>query len=247
MKAVSFIALALSLAGALVAYGAYARVRTHAPGTPNSSSEIEALKARIARLESDVPSGDRKPTANHAHGTTGDATHAPPSDEVAALRKRVDALERQITAGRMTQGDPGRTARPNPAIVETMKKRLTDPTQQLRARAQAIGALRMQGAHKTDDVIDAALSLLPHAATDATLRALILRNLQGAENAKLVSPLIEILKADGDEDVRDEAAKVLGEYVSRPEVKTALEQAAANDQSEKVKRRAQAALAAKPK
>lgn len=237
MKAVSFIALALSLASALVAGGAYYRIRSQRPAPAGGADP--ALESRIARLEASLRDPklpkveDRAPDTGHAHGP----------DELDALRRRVENLEKQVGSGRYSP-DGGRSVKTSQAAVDELKKRMANSSLPLRARAQALGALRGQQANKTDDVADAALALFAEASSDPATRALILRNLRTADNARLVDPLIQILKNDADEDVRDEAARLLGDYLSaKPEVKAALEQAAANDASAKVKRSAQAALA----
>ncbi len=249
MKAVASIAIALSLAGSLLAGAAYWRVRSAKPGTAGDSAAVESLQARVAQLEADLarsraqiaqlegnrPSGD---SSDHAHPASG-----PPSNELEMLRKRIESLERQMAGGRPGQVDM-RNARPNPQLVEAQKKRLTDASLPEKARATSLMQLRMQGAHKTDDIVDAALALLGQAVEPNT-RALIVRNLQGANNPRMVPALLGVLKADADEDVRDETAKTLGDYLDKPEVKTALEAAATGDASEKVRRRAQATLAAK--
>ena len=131
-------------------------------------------------------------------------------------------------------------------VVEMQKKRLMDPNQPERSRAAALGMLRSQGANKADDIVEAGLALLA-GATEPNIRALILRNLRGAENTRVIPSLLGLLKSDPDEDVRDEAARTSGEYVAQAEVRTALEQAASQDASEKVKRTASAVLAAPAK
>jgi HEAT repeat protein len=250
LKAVSFIALGLSLVSGLVAAGAYYRVRTAPPAATGGSSEIESLKARLTQLERDFRQdrerrarleGTPAPKDDHDHtaGSSG-------SNELADLKKRIETLERQLAPGRSGSPDRPPNVRPNPAIVEMQKKRLLDPAQPERSRASALGILRMQGSNKTDDVVDAGLSLLA-GSKESNLRALVIRHLRGAENTRLVTPLIDVLKSDADEDVRDEAARTVGEYAAQPEVKAALEQAASSDASEKVKRQASAALAAPPK
>jgi hypothetical protein len=239
VKAASFIALALSLAASLVAAGAYFRVRSQpAAAAPAGNPGLEARVAGLeARLRDSQPVS--KPDPGHSHG----------EDDLDALRRDVEALKKQVGSGRFPGPDTGRVVRPNPAMIDDLKKRLLNPSQPLRARAQTIGALRSQQAHKTDDVIDAAMALFSEAAADQTTRALIIRNLRGAENPRLADSLIQILTSDPDEDVRDEAARLLGaDYLaSKPEARPALEQAAANDASPKVKRTAQAALAAPPR
>jgi len=111
----------------------------------------------------------------------------------------------------------------------------------LETRAQALGMLRSQNSNKTDDVVEAGLGLLA-AATEPNIKALILRGLRGAENVRVFPPVLALLKGDPDEDVRDEAARTLGEYLAQAEVKAALELAASQDASAKVKRTASAAL-----
>lgn len=250
MKAVAWIALGLSLAGSLLAGAAYWRVRSSATPPAGGAGDVASLKARVGRLEADLAQSreklarlerDSKPVVEPEHPHSGGS----PTSETAELRRRIEALERSVAASRTAMGPRGPGSTPNPALVEAMKKRLTDTSQPERSRASAIGMLRMQAAHKTDDVVDPALSLLA-GSTDRVIRALIIRNLQGSGNAKLVAPLLSILKTDSDEDVRDDAARTLGDFVSQAEVKTALEQAAGGDASEKVRRRAQGILAPPP-
>ena len=240
MKALSVISLVLSFIAAVLAGGVYARVRSRAPSTPGSSHQVEDLSARIARLEAAMPKpGPRivpppqNPDDPHHH-----PQHVPGSADLADLQRRVAALEGRPGTGRI---EPRIAPKPNPEMVEVLKKRLLDPNLSVRQRAATLGSLRSQGGHKTDDIVDAGLGLIGQAQDPGT-RALILRNLRGAENLRVVPTALGLLKLDADEDVRDEAARILGEYVAQPEAKSALETAAAGDASDKVKRSAQAAL-----
>jgi hypothetical protein len=239
MKALSVMSLVLSFIAAVLAGGVYVRVRSRVPAT-SGSPNIEDLSARIARLEASIqkpgPRLERppqNPDEPHYHPQPG-----PGSADLADLQRRVAALEGRPGTGRI---EPRPQPRPNPEMVEVLKKRLTDPNLSVRQRATTLGSLRSQGANKADDIVDAGLALLGQA-QEPNMRALILRNLQGAENPRLLPTVLGLLKLDADEDVRDEAARLLGEYVAQAEVKAALEAAATGDASDKVKRRAQAAL-----
>ena len=250
MRAVSWIALGLSLAGSLVAAGAYWRVRSAKPPAAGEPAAVESLQARLTQLELDLARSreqiaqlERERAAGDASGRSH-ATSGPPTGEYAELKKRIEILERQVASIRPMPVDMGRNARPNPALIDAQKKRLNDASLPEFARASALNMLRMQGATKADDVVDSALALLAQAQEPRT-RALIVRNLIGAENPRMVPALLGVLKSDADEDARDEAAKTLGDYVGQAEVKTSLEQSANQDASEKVRRRAQASLAAK--
>ncbi|HZL73627.1 MAG TPA: hypothetical protein VFC86_14310, partial [Planctomycetota bacterium] len=105
MKAISFIALGLSLAGGLVAAGAYYRVRSAPPATAGGSAEIDSLKARLAQLERDFKQ-DREHTGyverEPAKGDDGHdhASSSPGPGEWADLKRRIEALERQSAPGR---------------------------------------------------------------------------------------------------------------------------------------------------
>ncbi|HEY3227088.1 MAG TPA: HEAT repeat domain-containing protein [Planctomycetota bacterium] len=241
--AAAWIALALSLVGALVAAGAYYRVRSAAPA-PGDPAAIEALKGRIAHLEGEIARLEKGKGAPFPPPPPGSPHSNDP--ELAELRKRVEALERRPPSGTPGFTDQARTGRGNAAAIEAQKKRLMDTTQTDQVRVSALGSLRLYGGHKTDDVVDAALAFLG-TAQEARIRAVIFRNLRGAENAKLPPALIRSLASDPDEDVRTEAAQTLAEYLAQAEVKAALQQAAANDPSDKVRRRAETALATPPK
>lgn len=254
MKAAVWIAVGLSLAGSLVAAGAYWRVRSTSPQAAGNPAAIESLKARVAHLEAELARSNqavaRLEREEKTAGETGHA-HAPSSHatgDTANLVKRIEVLERQMAASRPIPGQLGRGAQPNAAVLEGQKKRLLDPNLTELDRARALGMMRLQGGHKADEVVDAALGLLAQS-KEARTRALIIRNLHGSGNPKLVAPLLGVLASDADEDVRDEAAETLDDFVAQPEVKAALEQAASSDASEKVRRRAQASLAtpARPK
>ncbi|HZN61508.1 MAG TPA: HEAT repeat domain-containing protein [Planctomycetota bacterium] len=253
MKAVSWIAMGLALVGSLIAAGAYWRVRSAAPPSPPAASgDAEPLKVRIARLEGELKDArdrvarlERDPKAGAGMGQEH-VESGPASGEIADLKRRIELLERQALAGRSAPGPQGRTIPANPAMVEKEKKQLADASLPERTRATSLSRLRMYGAHKTDDVVESALALV-NQSQETNIRTLVLRNLQGAENPKLAAPLVALLKGDANEDVRDEAARVLGDYLEQPDVKAALEQAAAQDSSEKVKRRAQSVLTALPK
>ncbi|HTF57153.1 MAG TPA: HEAT repeat domain-containing protein [Planctomycetota bacterium] len=239
--AATWIALALSLVGGLVAAGAYYRVRS-APALPGDPAAVDALKVRIAHLEAEISrlnqgKGPPLPPAPSGSPLSSD-------QELADLRKRVEALERRPPLGSGTPGftDQSRPSRGNQVAIESQKKRLMDTTITDQQRAAALGTLRLYAAHKADDVVDAALALLA-SAQEARIRAVILRNLRGSDNAKVPPVLIRSLSSDPDEDVRTEAAQTLGEYLGQAEVKSALQQAAANDPSDKVRHRAETALA----
>jgi hypothetical protein len=246
VKAVPFIALAVALVGSLFAAGAYYRVRTAGP------AEVDTLKARVAQLQKDLSQANDRMARlerfpQHVPASNPDpAAPAAQTGDLAELRKRIENLERRQGPARPGgSGDMGRVV-PNPAMVESQKKRLTDASQTERSRAQALTMLRSQGANRADDVVDAGLALLAQS-TEANIRGLIIRGLRGAENPRVLQPLIALLRSDPDEDVRDEAARTVGEYLPMQEARTALEQAAAEDASEKVKRQATAALNAPPK
>jgi HEAT repeat protein len=160
---------------------------------------------------------------------------------VAELKRRIDLLEQRQAPGRFEVPPAGRPVRGNPAVVDAYKKRLLDPSQAERSRAQALLSLRLQGANKTDDVVDSGLALLAQS-KDPAIRTLVLRGLQGAENPRVVSPAITLLGSDPDENTRHEAAGILSGFVGQPEVKVALESAASNDASDRVRNRALSAL-----
>lgn len=240
MKVVSFLAISLAFVSAIFAAGAYFRVRaTHPPGAAGSSGDLDALRARVSKLE-----GELARSKEQGAPSIGDASHdhgSPPgTGDLADLKRRIDLIERRMGPPRQGPGE-GNRATPNPALVEMQKKRLMDATQPERTRAAALGMLRSQGANKADDIVEAGLGLLA-AATEPNIKALILRGLRGAENTRVVSPVLALLKGDPDEDVRDEAARTVGEYKAQAEVKSALEVAASQDASAKVKRTASAAL-----
>jgi len=241
--AATWIALALSLVGGLVAAGAYYRVRSAAPGSGDPAA-IEALKTRISHLEAQLARLDRGQGPSFPPAPPGTPQSA--EAELADLRKRVESLERRPPSGSPGFTDQGRAGRGNQQAIDVQKKRLMDTTKSDQERAAALGTLRLYAGHKTDDVVDAALALLA-SAKEARIRAVILRNLRGADNAKLPPVLIRILSSDPDEDVRTDAAQTLSDYVGQAEVKTALQQAAANDPSDKVRKRAETALATPPK
>ena len=253
MKAIPWLALVMALGGSLVAAGAYMRVRsaTHAPpGT--GSAEIESLRARVTVLEGELRLArdqasrlEREPKA----GVESNPEHAhsgPPQGDLGDLKRRVEQLERQMAAGRGGPVVPSRNGPPNPALVEREKKQLMDTSLPERIRATSLSRLRSMGGNKTDEIVDAGLALLGQS-HETNIRTLVIRGLQGAENQKLVPPMLALLKGDADEDVRDEAARVLGDYLDKPEAKAALEEASTGDASDKVKRRAAAMLAAPPK
>ncbi|HKS16508.1 MAG TPA: HEAT repeat domain-containing protein [Planctomycetota bacterium] len=243
--AASWIALALALVSGLVAAGAYYRVRNAAPEGPFDPAAVDTLKRRVAHLEAEVArlSGDKGASMPPAPP----GTPHPQDSEVADLRRRIEILERRPpTTPQGFQDSTRNSPRGNPAAVEAQKKRFFDATRTDFDRAGALSSLRMFGGNKTDDVVDGAIALLGQA-QEARTRALILRGLKGAENAKLVPVLVRTLAADADEDVRVEAADTLGDYKTQSEAKAALEQAVAGDASSKVRTRAERALGVPPK
>jgi hypothetical protein len=210
------------------------------------SGELEALKSRVAKLEGQAgrPSGGE----GRDHPVIQQLPAGQPQNELTDLRRRIEILERQGPAGRPrpVEGSPSPTVRPksSPEMIEAQKKRFLDTNQPVRSRLAAMNVLRMQGAHKSDDIVDSALTMLG-TTPETNLRASIIRNLQGAENPRVIPILIQALKGDPAEEIREESAKTLGDYVAQPEVKAALEQASTGDASERVKNRAKAALAPK--
>jgi hypothetical protein len=236
VKAVSWVALVISLIGSMLAMSAYWRVRSLPSASPDD--EVEDLKARIAQLERGHAAAPPAPADSGSPAETS-------SGDLSQLKRRIEALEQRQSPARFQPPDAGRPTRGNQTLIDAQKKRLFDSSQTEISRAQALNTLRMQGAHKTDDVVDAGLALLAQSKEPAT-RIRIIRSLQGADNARVVSPMLTLLGADPDENARQEAAGTLGDYVQQPEVKAALELAASNDASERVRRRAQAALIPRP-
>lgn len=228
-----------------MAAGAYYRVRS-APTVPGDPAAVDSLKVRISHLEAEIARLNQGRGAPLPPAPSG--TPQSNDQELADLRRRVEALERRPPMSSGTPGftDQARPSRANQVAIESQKKRLMDTTISDQQRAAALGTLRLYGAHKTDDVVDAALALLA-SAQEARIRAVILRNLRGADNAKVPPVLIRSLSSDPDEDVRTDAAQTLGEYLGQAEVKSALQQAAVNDPSDKVRHRAETALATPPK
>jgi len=73
---------------------------------------------------------------------------------------------------------------------------------------------------------------------NASVRANVWRQMLGVGDPYLIQPLLHSLSNDPDEDVREEAAKALRDFLDAPEVKGALEYAWNYDISETVRREA---------
>ncbi len=76
------------------------------------------------------------------------------------------------------------------------------------------------------------------ASENASVRANVWRRMSGVGDPDLIQPLLHSLSNDPDEDVREEAAKVLRDFLDEPGVRGALEYAGDYDISEAVRREA---------
>ena len=73
----------------------------------------------------------------------------------------------------------------------------------------------------------------------------IIRQLHRAQLEELADPLIYYLRNDSSEEVREEAAETLGDFLDFPRVREALTQARNDDPAARVRRQAERTLEAK--
>ena len=154
---------------------------------------------------------------------------------IAALQQRAAAREALPPASIVKEPDPVERAR----RVQDNQQQILDPRSDDKAKLRAWGQLRGLGDSWNDAVV-ATMTHLGLTSTEANVRADVWRQADGGSRVHPVmcNALLQALAADGDAEVRDEAAETLENYLGQPGVREALERASRSDANEKVRRRA---------
>ncbi len=137
-------------------------------------------------------------------------------------------------------------SRPTSDLQTTIVDAASAPEQRLAALRVLRG--RATGAVDPRDVpaLVAALAGLARTSPDADVRADVLRQLDGVRDPALRDPLLEALEHDTSWGVRSEAAETLAGYLDDPDVRAALERAAAQDVNASVRHEAARSLGEAP-
>jgi hypothetical protein len=165
-------------------------------------------------------------------------------DRIAALEKRVAALERARRGRRepasvppRQPADPDLEARLR-VVREQGRARVLDPKLSDKEKVRAHEALRQVPDAYTPAMVQE-LVRIGTSHQDAHIRADVWRFFDGrSQIPALVPSLLQALVNDSSEEVRDEASETLGNYLKDPTVLFALRHAAQHDTSMRVRRKA---------
>ncbi len=183
----------------------------------------------------------------------GVATPAPVPDP--GLERRIQALEAEVAAverknaeleKRLAAAPPPAAVPPGPAEIARWQVTAVDLSRSERERVEALLRLRLTGPDARTPEVAASMLLLLGSSPDARVRADICRHLKRAVPLALAAPLLSALARDADDKVREEAAETLGPLHADPSVRAALEHAARNDPSDKVRLQAARSLQEPP-
>ena len=245
MKAQITILLAAALVcGTTVYFSQQQQTELASQQPPSDNGEIiaklESIEERLGKLERNVksPSPFAEPPTRSTDTAAVESTEyreamADVSAQLDELSSRMQdqesRLDRAITPKRPTRKAPTAEA-------------VADIQQQLRSaeedeqKLKALRALRRmpKSLDPHTAVVDDIVAWLDQS-DDAEVREDIIRQLHGAENPKLIEPLVHYLRFDDSESVREEAAETLDDYLDVATARAALEHAVATDPSEKVR------------
>lgn len=126
------------------------------------------------------------------------------------------------------------------ALLATYERRALDESRSVRSRLEALAMLRRYGG-RSGEVGRSMMKLLLEI-DDPALRAQLIRNLAGVEDAEVAEGLIQTLLQDTDADVREEAAAALATFARNDDVRWALEEAYRGDVSSGVRKTARLTL-----
>lgn len=196
--------------------------------------ELAAMRQRVETLETQAGNAPAVPSVAKApvRTPTGDA----------GLNRRVGELE-QLMAQLSRASDylMDRGQLPLGANkAEDLLRRFTDGATADRDRLRALGLLRRNNA-MTDDVVQSALDWL-QTATNAGTRRDLVEQLSGVTNAALKGPLLALMSTEQNNDVREELAQTLRQFMNDPQVEGALWNTALHDPDEDVREEAEDAL-----
>lgn len=192
-----------------------APVATGMPERMRAENDVEAVEARLVKLEDSIQ-------AINAVSTNAEDL-------------RIDELNRRM--GMLSSGDE----QGERMTADDARLKVLDPAASDAEKLDAWRALRDADSWG-DDVVDEMVRVA-QASTDADVRADIWRQADGKDrNARLVGPMIQALRSDPEAKVREEAAETLANYLTEPGVIPALEDAAQNDAKSDVRGQAQRSL-----
>ena len=124
--------------------------------------------------------------------------------------------------------------------AEDLMRLLGDATAADRDRLRALGLIRRNGT-MSDEVVQQTLAWL-QSSTNAGTRRELVQQLRGVTNAAVKGPLLGMMSAEPNSNVREEAAENLRRFVNDPAVESALWNAALNDPDGEVREEAEDAL-----
>lgn len=229
---------------------------------PESAVDTTRLERRISELDAKVAALTDEFELLRIDRESAGSPREAVSDEVdlAAVAARVAALERDLAAdpGNSDAGDSDEMEWKSPdgdyqgALTESERANLQrmiddwtslarDPLASEAERLDALSGLR--GNHQADGT-DARLAVLPEmillaqTTQDAATRADVWRQLSHVTDRSLLAPLLDSLQNDASDEVREEAAETLADFLPDPAAKSALEYAAQYDPDEGVRRQA---------
>jgi hypothetical protein len=147
----------------------------------------------------------------------------------AGLGRRVDELEGAVAQlARASEYLMERGQLPLAANkIEDLSRLFNDATAADRERLRALGLLRRNGG-MSDEVVQQALGWL-QSSTNAGTRRDLVQQLRGSTNAAVKAPLMGLVSADPNGNVREEAVETLRRFTDDPAVESALWNAALND------------------
>ena len=181
---------------------------------------------------------------------------APESAESADLAERLARLENRVLllAEGAASGEPRAAAppAPDPAAVQKALDSLTEKARNTSAsEKERLEALRKLRGARLPDGTDARLGVvedmvrMAEHSKDPEVRADVWRQLSHVTDRSMLSPLLAALQNDGADKVREEAAETLADFLPDESVRRALQHAAENDQSARVRSQAFDSLGAR--
>lgn len=258
-KAAVAAGVAGAVAGALLGGAAAVRLVEVPPpaGTEEARADVRELRARLEALES-----------AHGGGAGGGAAGAAAEERIAALeaalaevrsrpaasapaapvpapseeeaRRREEAAARGVAAMEKAKAVMGELKKRDAETLAELRRKVLDRSLGESERAAALMRLRGWPGGIDREVVVAVLDLFRVA--HPFIREGLLRDLHGTKDPDVKQAMLDALRSDPDEKVRERAAKDIDDYLDDPEVVRALEAARDGDASTIVRLRAAATL-----
>ncbi|MCC6782220.1 MAG: HEAT repeat domain-containing protein [Planctomycetes bacterium] len=259
-----FLATALALVATVMALAALLGVGQ--PAAPSSGDEGSAARStsdpRVIGLERRLTALERRPAPSVVPSAAADLDRSAVADpridalveRLAALDSRLGRLEArsasELAAASAPQHSPEEIAvamarrRAAEAVqLQSVQATILDANASVGQKVAAWGRLRSAGPEAWNDAIVDQMARIGLTADDPNHRADVWRQADAqARSERLVPALLQALTSDTDDRVREEAAETLENYRELPQVRAALESAAANDPAEKVRNFARRSL-----